>query len=137
MLTSGPVLASLAEVPAGLDCQVVFDRTQMAEVLRQWRGNPDSSWKAPVFEAAVARLATASKVSTPYGPDTVHDFMHAKLVVADDVVLTGSYNISHSGEMNAENVVEIHSRVLADRLMTFADGLYQRYASTSAGPPAG
>jgi phosphatidylserine/phosphatidylglycerophosphate/cardiolipin synthase-like enzyme len=128
VLTSGPVLASLAEVPAGLDCRLVYDRTQMAEVLRQWRANPLSAWKAPVFETAMTHLKHASKVSTPYGPGTVHDYMHAKLAVADDVVLIGSFNISHSGEMNAENVVEIHSPVLADRMAAFADDLYQRYS---------
>ena len=132
VLTSGPVLASLAELPAGLDCRVVYDRTQMSEVLRQWRRNPTSAWKAPVFESAMSHLETASKVSTPYAPESVHDFMHAKLVVADDIVLTGSYNISHSGEMNAENAVEIDSAVLADQLAGFADALYSRYGSAEA-----
>jgi phosphatidylserine/phosphatidylglycerophosphate/cardiolipin synthase-like enzyme len=131
VLTSAPVLGSLAEVPDGLDCRVVYDGTQMAEVLRQWHANPNSTWKAPLFQAAMARLPSASKASTPYGPDTVHDFMHAKLVVSDDVVLTGSYNISHSGEMNAENVVELHSGALADELAAFVDVLYERYR-----PPA-
>jgi phosphatidylserine/phosphatidylglycerophosphate/cardiolipin synthase-like enzyme len=133
VLTSAPVLGSLAEVPEDLDCRVVYDRTQMAEVLHQWNGNLGSSWKAPLFQAAMARLPAASKVSTPYGPDTVHDFMHAKLVISDDVVLTGSYNISHSGELNAENVVELHSAPLADRLAAFVDSLYERYRAP-AGP---
>ena len=34
--------------------------------------------------------------------------MHAKVTVADDVVFLGSFNLSHSGEQNAENVLEIH-----------------------------
>ena len=127
VLTSGPVLGSLAEVPASIDTRIVYDRTQMAEVLRQWGEQPQSSWKGPAFQKAMARLPTASKVSTPYGEGTVHDFMHAKVVVADDVVLTGSYNISHSGEMNAENVVEIHNRALADDLAAAADEIFERY----------
>ena len=42
--------------------------------------------------------------------------MHAKVTVADDVVFAGSFNLSRSGEMNAENVVEVHDAELADRL---------------------
>ena len=37
------------------------------------------------------------KPSTPYGPETAHDFMHAKVTVADDVVFAGSFNLSRSG----------------------------------------
>jgi phosphatidylserine/phosphatidylglycerophosphate/cardiolipin synthase-like enzyme len=127
VLTSGPVLGSLAEVPDSVDTTVVYDRTQMAEVLQQWGEQPQSAWKAPLFTAAMTRLRSASKVSTPYGEGSVHDFMHAKLVVADDVVLAGSYNISHSGEMNAENVVEIESPALADQLAGAADEIFARY----------
>ena len=42
--------------------------------------------------------------------------MHAKVTVADDTVFAGSFNLSRSGEMNAENVVELHDAELADRL---------------------
>ena len=34
--------------------------------------------------------------------------MHAKVTVADDVVFLGSFNLSRSGEQNAESVLEIH-----------------------------
>ena len=33
--------------------------------------------------------------------------MHAKVTVADDVVFVGSFNLSRSGERNAENVLEL------------------------------
>ena len=132
VLTSGPVLASLAEIPAGLDCRVVYDRTQMAEVLSQWGADPHGAWKAPVFREAMSRLAHASKVTTPYAPGTVHDYMHAKFVVADDVVLAGSYNLSRSGEMNAENVVELRDPAIADRLAAFADRLFDKYRQVGA-----
>ena len=52
----------------------------------------------------------AGKPSTKWAPDTVHDFMHAKITVADDISFIGSFNLSHSGEMNAENVLEIQRR---------------------------
>ncbi len=42
--------------------------------------------------------------------------MHAKVTVADDTVFLGSFNLSRSGEENAENVLEIADAALADRL---------------------
>jgi phosphatidylserine/phosphatidylglycerophosphate/cardiolipin synthase-like enzyme len=53
--------------------------------------------------------------------------MHAKLVVADDVVFTGSFNLSHSGEKNAENVLEIRDADLAERLAGYVDEIRARY----------
>jgi phosphatidylserine/phosphatidylglycerophosphate/cardiolipin synthase-like enzyme len=53
--------------------------------------------------------------------------MHAKVTVADDVVFIGSFNLSHSGEQNAENVLEIADGALADRLAGFIDGIRARY----------
>ncbi len=69
----------------------------------------------------------AGKRSTAWAPDTVHDYMHAKVTVADDVVFVGSFNLSHSGEQNAENVLEIHDPALAERLAGFVDGVRARY----------
>src|SRR5688572_697533 len=45
----------------------------------------------------------SGKQSTPYAPGSLHDFMHAKVCVADDFVFVGSFNLSRSGETNAEN----------------------------------
>ncbi|MGI8610289.1 MAG: phospholipase D-like domain-containing protein [Candidatus Dormibacteria bacterium] len=134
VLTSGPVLASLAEIPSSVDSRVVYDQTQMDHVLSQWGAEERSAWKTPIFEAARSRLRCASKRSTPYAEGSVHDYMHAKFMVADDIVLTGSFNISHSGEMNAENVVEIDSADLADQLTEFADGLFARYGEAANAP---
>ena len=57
----------------------------------------------------------------------MHDFMHAKCVVADDVVFVGSFNLSRSGERNAENVLEIVSAPIADKLAAFVDSVRGRY----------
>jgi phosphatidylserine/phosphatidylglycerophosphate/cardiolipin synthase-like enzyme len=57
--------------------------------------------------------------------------MHAKLTVADDVVFLGSFNLSHSGEQNAENVLEIHDPTLAERLAGFVDSVRARYPAAS------
>jgi phosphatidylserine/phosphatidylglycerophosphate/cardiolipin synthase-like enzyme len=55
--------------------------------------------------------------------------MHAKCLVADDTVFTGSYNLSHSGEENAENVLEIESQPMADLFAAFVDRVAARYPS--------
>jgi phosphatidylserine/phosphatidylglycerophosphate/cardiolipin synthase-like enzyme len=56
--------------------------------------------------------------------------MHAKVVVADDTSFVGSFNFSRSGERNAENVLEIRDRGVADELAGFIDEIRSRY------PPA-
>ena len=53
--------------------------------------------------------------------------MHAKVTVADDVVFVGSFNLSHSGELNAENVLEIADAALAERMAGFIDGIRSKY----------
>jgi phosphatidylserine/phosphatidylglycerophosphate/cardiolipin synthase-like enzyme len=53
--------------------------------------------------------------------------MHAKVTVADDAVFTGSFNLSHSGEQNAEDMLEIHDPDLADRLAAYVDEVRGRY----------
>jgi phosphatidylserine/phosphatidylglycerophosphate/cardiolipin synthase-like enzyme len=72
-------------------------------------------------------VAFHGKRSTPYAPGAVHDYMHAKVTVADDTVFLGSFNLSRSGEENAENVLEIADPALADRLAAFVDELRARY----------
>jgi phosphatidylserine/phosphatidylglycerophosphate/cardiolipin synthase-like enzyme len=132
VLTSGPILGTLAEVikTASVDLAGVYDRTQMAEVGRQWAGNRLSGWKQQAFDCVVGTGRFGSKVTTPYGPGSVHDYMHAKMTVADDTVFVGSYNLSHSGEMNAENVLEIESPELANEAAAYIERLIARY------PPA-
>jgi phosphatidylserine/phosphatidylglycerophosphate/cardiolipin synthase-like enzyme len=129
VITSGPILGTLAEVVQrpGLDVRGVYDVTQMDQVRRQWRENGRSTWKLGAFEAVTSTGRFGAKASTPYSAGSVHDFMHAKLVVADDRVLTGSFNLSHSGEANAENVVEIVSPELANLFAAFVDQLANRY----------
>jgi phosphatidylserine/phosphatidylglycerophosphate/cardiolipin synthase-like enzyme len=53
--------------------------------------------------------------------------MHAKVTVADDVAFVGSFNLSHSGELNAENVLEIADPELCEKLAAFVDGVRKRY----------
>jgi phosphatidylserine/phosphatidylglycerophosphate/cardiolipin synthase-like enzyme len=67
------------------------------------------------------------KNSTPYGDGTVHDFMHAKVTICDDTVFVGSFNLSRSGERNAENVLEIEDAAIADTLAAYVDTVRAKY----------
>jgi phosphatidylserine/phosphatidylglycerophosphate/cardiolipin synthase-like enzyme len=130
VLTVAPVLSALCErVSDGFDIAGCLDRPQIEGVIYQWNQQGNAAWKLPLLERALDAPFSA-KPSTPYGAGSVHDFMHAKLTVVDDVVFTGSYNLSRSGEQNAENVLEIEDAALADRLAAYVDevrGRYPRY----------
>ena len=129
VITAGPVLGTLAEVSAEhrVDLRGVVDRTQVDQVVYQWRTNGHSAWKIPILACVLANADFKGKPSTQWTPETPHDFMHAKVTVADDWVFAGSFNLSRSGEMNAENVVEVRDAELADRLAAFIDEIRERY----------
>jgi phosphatidylserine/phosphatidylglycerophosphate/cardiolipin synthase-like enzyme len=129
VITAGPILGTLAQVAADMrvDLRGVVDRPQMEQVFHQWRHNHRSTWKIPILASVLSQADFKGKPSTPWGPDTPHDFMHAKITVADDTVFCGSFNLSRSGEENAENVVESTDPELAERLAAFIDGIRERY----------
>ncbi|MGZ5298314.1 MAG: phospholipase D-like domain-containing protein [Actinomycetota bacterium] len=129
VITSGAVLGTLAEIAgrASFDLVGAYDATQMREVVGQWKGWPPNHWKIAAWEAIRPRLS--GKVSTPWSATgSVHDYLHAKVVVADGDVLTGSYNLSRGGEDNAENVLHVRSSALAQRFGAFVERVAARYA---------
>jgi phosphatidylserine/phosphatidylglycerophosphate/cardiolipin synthase-like enzyme len=133
VISSAPILATLAQVASDgkVDLAGVVDATQIAEVLAQWHENGNAEWKAPLLKTTLTRAPFTGKVSTPYAPGSVHDYMHAKVTVADDTVFVGSFNLSHSGELNAENMLEVQDKQLADRLAAFVDEVRARYHAVS------
>jgi phosphatidylserine/phosphatidylglycerophosphate/cardiolipin synthase-like enzyme len=132
VLSSGPILGTLAEVTGDgrVDVAGVVDATQIQRVYEQWGQNARAGWKLTSLGAVLRQAHFTGKRSTPYRPGSVHDYMHAKVTVADDVVFAGSFNLSHSGELNAENVLEIADAGLADEMAAFIDSVRSRY------PPA-
>lgn len=129
VLTSGPILATLVEIVNERRCDVagIIDDTQVDQVFGQWKTNGVSAWKIPLLRRILEGAAFSGKASTRWSPESVHDFMHAKVVVADDTSFVGSFNFSRSGERNAENVLEIKDRGIADRLAGFIDEIRARY----------
>ncbi|MGD0166129.1 MAG: phospholipase D-like domain-containing protein [Gaiellaceae bacterium] len=142
VLTSGPILGTLAELSADHDRSLpdiagVLDATQIAEVIGQWRARPNVSWKEAALRAVIEQRPWSGKKSTPWTPDSVHDYMHAKTVVADNTVFFGSFNLSRSGESNAENTLEIDDAGLADELASFVDDIRGRYPRLEIPAPRG
>ena len=135
VLTSGPILGTLVEVVNEGRCNVagIVDDTQVDEVFHQWETNGVSAWKIPLLQTVLTRAEFSGKTSTPWSPEAVHDYMHAKVVVTDDTAFVGSFNLSRSGERNAENVLEIHDATVADRLAAYVDEIRARYPTAT--PP--
>ena len=134
VITSGPILGSLCEVAADghVDVAGVVDITQIEEVFSQWAGHAGAGeWKTPALKAVLRTAPFSGKRSTPYTPTSIHDYMHAKLTVCDDTVFVGSFNLSHSGERNAENVLELEDAAIAGRLAAFVDEVRARYPAVS------
>jgi phosphatidylserine/phosphatidylglycerophosphate/cardiolipin synthase-like enzyme len=136
VITSGPILGTLAQVASDgkLDVAGAVDATQIAQVIDQWRANGNSAWKIPLLTAVLGRADFTGKQSILWRPDSLHNFMHAKVTICDDTVFLGSFNLSRSGEMNAENVLEIREPELADRLAAFVDGVRALYPRVELPP---
>jgi phosphatidylserine/phosphatidylglycerophosphate/cardiolipin synthase-like enzyme len=129
VLTSGPILGTLAEIAAEQRCDAagVVDETQLDDVYHQWLTNGVSAWKVPLLRTVIEGIHFTGKRSIPWSPESLHNFMHAKVVVADDVAFVGSFNLSRSGERNAENVLEIHDAQTADSLASYIDSIRVLY----------
>ena len=129
VITSGPILGALGDAVHHhqADISGVYDATQMDEVQSQWASQETASWKIAAFQAIVKAVQFGAKRSIRYSKGSVHDFMHAKILVADDYVYAGSFNLSHSGEQNAENVVQFESPRIADLCATYIDSVAARY----------
>jgi len=101
----------------------IYDATQMNNVLRMWKksGNP----AATTFRDVASHLVF--KKSVPFSPTGKHNFLHDKILVCDDVVATGSFNLSSNATKNAENSVIISDKALANKYVSYIDALVKQY----------
>src|SRR5215472_16496710 len=107
----------------------IYDRTQMEQVYVQWQEVPQNRWKIGALKEIIARAGLIGKNSTPYTPTGRHNFMHNKVLVIDNTVITGSYNFSRNAQFNAENILFVESAPLADTYGAYIDHLKSKYAA--------
>jgi phosphatidylserine/phosphatidylglycerophosphate/cardiolipin synthase-like enzyme len=136
VVSSGPILAALSEaIDRGMRLGGLYDRPQMDQVRRQWHAahvgaDKVNTWDK-VADHLVGKTSIAYDRSKPHQP---HNFMHNKLVVADDLVVTGSFNLSNHAMGNAEDVLFIRDAGIASAYATYLEELEVRYSHTVHSP---
>lgn len=132
VLSSGPILAALSEaIDRGIALDGLYDGPQMDQVERQWRAAHVGTDKVDTWKKVAQRLAR--KDSIPFDshrPDQPHNFMHNKLVLADDRVIMGSFNLSNHAMGNAENVLLIKDAALAQQYGAYLTALIDKYRAS-------
>jgi phosphatidylserine/phosphatidylglycerophosphate/cardiolipin synthase-like enzyme len=133
VLSSGPILAALSEaIDRGLPLAGIYDGPQMDQVERQWNATNLGTDKINTWQKVARHLVR--KNSIPFdrqNKSQPHNFMHNKLVVADQIVVTGSFNLSNHAMGNAENVLLIRDAVIADSYAKYIQRLMTSYAVTN------
>jgi len=130
LITSGPVLAALSEaLDRGLPVEGVCDGTQMAASMAQLQESGVGQDRIAAW--AKLRPHLAQKQTVKYAPDAPHDFMHIKALVADNTVVTGSFNFSNSARGNAENLLIIRDEDLAGGYRAYIQSLIARYGGSA------
>ena len=137
VITSHAILGALDD--AILHQQVkefagTYDGTQMHKTVEQWSKSDKSAGLVQTFQDVAAHLV--GKHSEPYAPTGKHNFMHNKVVVCDNAVMTGSFNFSRNAALNAENILVIHDAKLADQYSQYIDQLVAQYSHTHSSSPA-
>jgi phosphatidylserine/phosphatidylglycerophosphate/cardiolipin synthase-like enzyme len=126
--------AILQALSAAMNGQVaefggIYDGPQAEQTITNLSQHPNAADQIQLIRSVTARLKP--KKSRAYQPDGKNNIMHNKVIVCDDTVITGSYNFSRNGGMNAENVLLIHSAEWANRYCEYIDELVQAYAPTN------
>ncbi len=117
VLSSGPILAALSEaIDRGMPLGGLYDGPQMDQVERQWQDAHVGADKVNTWQKVAKRLVRKNSVAYDRGkPHQPHNFMHNKLVIADHVVVTGSFNLSNHAMGNAENVLLLRDAGIASK----------------------
>jgi phosphatidylserine/phosphatidylglycerophosphate/cardiolipin synthase-like enzyme len=149
VISSGKVLRAISHAMADVQhFGGLYDGGSMAAVERAW----GKATKAPATGAKATRRAKLdvfssaqkldmwtdlkpylhSKHSIKYEDTLPHNFMHDKIAVADDTVITGSFNFSNNAMKNAENILVIRNQDLADQYADYIEELLKRYGASDS-----
>jgi phosphatidylserine/phosphatidylglycerophosphate/cardiolipin synthase-like enzyme len=130
LINSGTLIGELGKLLGRGRVKVdgIYDRTQMQQVYLQWQEVPQNRWKIGALKEIIMRAGLVGKNSAPYMPIGPHNFMHNKVLLIDDTVITGSYNFSRSAQFNAENILFIESAPLAEAYSAYIDHLVKKYS---------
>ena len=131
VISSGPILGALSEaIDRGVALDGLYDGPQMDQVERQWRAAHVGADKVNTWQKVAQRLARKNSVPFDiHNPHQPHNFMHNKLVLADDTVIMGSFNLSNHAMGNAENVLVVKDKALAEQYQTYLAMLIAKYRS--------
>jgi phosphatidylserine/phosphatidylglycerophosphate/cardiolipin synthase-like enzyme len=135
MVTSSPdILTALKDrIDAGVDFKGVYDEGETAGVLAQWKKSATGADKVALANAVLAKMVPKDSLHfDPQHADNAHNFMHDKVVVADNTLVTGSFNFSANAAHNAENVIAIEDAGLAGSYADYVDQLVERYGASAA-----
>jgi phosphatidylserine/phosphatidylglycerophosphate/cardiolipin synthase-like enzyme len=136
MLVSDPgILQSLYDLhKAGIDIKGVLDPNEMAQVMFPQGGKSKTDPKLFWFAEGDPRFVAAR--SHAFVLNDANDFMHNKVLIIDDeVVVTGSYNLSEAAESNDENTLVIESKEIAAKYSAYFDELFSYYTKNGAPLP--
>ena len=129
VISSGPILAALSEaIDRGIALDGLYDGPQMDQVERQWHAANVGADKVNTWQKVARRLARKNSIPFDiHNPHQPHNFMHNKLVVADDIVIMGSFNLSNHAMGNAENVLMIKDAKLAQLYAEYLGEITAKY----------
>jgi phosphatidylserine/phosphatidylglycerophosphate/cardiolipin synthase-like enzyme len=133
VLSSGPILAALSEaIDRGLPLAGLYDGPQMDQVERQWKATNFGTDKINTWQKVARHLTRKNSIPfDSHNKSQPHNFMHNKLVLADQVVVTGSFNLSNHAMGNAENVLLIGDAAIADSYAKYIERLMATYAAAN------
>jgi phosphatidylserine/phosphatidylglycerophosphate/cardiolipin synthase-like enzyme len=132
VLSSGPILAALSEaIDRGLPLGGLYDGPQMDQVERQWKAANVGTDKLNTWQKVARHLVRKNSIPFDRHKSQPHNFMHNKLVVADHIVVTGSFNLSNHAMGNAENVLLIQDEGIAESYAKYIQRLMASYAATN------
>jgi phosphatidylserine/phosphatidylglycerophosphate/cardiolipin synthase-like enzyme len=132
VITSNTILDALTQIIEAGRVRVmgIFDGPEMSSSEHQMKKAVGSASATKVTQIEQLRKVLVAKKSTPFDPKNptgLHNFMHDKVVVVDDALLTGSHNFSLSAEHNAENAILLRDGNLAEKYRAHVEQLVKKY----------